>query len=451
MSASEVHPKRVKTLQNAEALAHHLASFSRGLKRNEIISTMNLGENVQSTTVWRWLKTAEELGLVRCEMNRSHTTWTATESLRQRYAINHINQPIAKRPIVTYNENWLKDYVPNKTRYLSESNLSRIHRRSPVGSAPISNFDKHDLSMFLCGLSYGSSRLEGNSYEFLDTVSLIEDGQAKMGASPAETKMILNHHEAIRYLLENINYPVKKDDIGVTTREIRSVHSLLSDGFLSREHKGNIRNNHVDIHESSYIPLDIRESLESCLQYIADVASQIKDPYEQSFFLVVHMTYLQPFIDCNKRTARVCCNIPLLRAAVAPMSWIGVDIKAFREALLCVYEINEPSVLGDIFTEGYIRSVEKFNIMKQTMTPAEVTIKYRREILAAVRSVVLDGEENIPKDVMKEDRELFILAVESELDDLRADDHGALIRNQLKAGDVKLWMASEAPAQTERG
>ena len=434
-----------QTMRNSQMLASHLAGFSRGLTRSEISETLGI-RDINDATLWRWLSAAKDQGFIEMTGNTSQARWFASEEIRRQNARNHILLPLPKRPVVTYNELWLKDYVPNQSSYLTKNTLDRIHRRSPVGGAPLSKFDKHDMSMFLCGLSYGSSALEGNSYEMLDTVKLLEEGQVKSGAKPEETKMILNHHEAIRYLIENIQSPPTSRDIGLTAREIRSIHSLLSDGLVSREKKGHIRNEPVRIEQCSYRPMDIRESLESALQNILNTAQKINDPYEQAFFLVVHLSYLQPFIDCNKRTARVACNIPLLRSGVVPMAWTGVDKDNLREAMLGVYEINDTSMISELFVDGYMRSIESFNIMKQTIQPDELTIKYHREIRIAVRDRVLNGVDQIPDNVADCDRPLFIVSVENALEDLRADDHGSMIRHNLKAGDVQLWMANEVAA-----
>lgn len=435
--------ERYRKDKNIEVLASHLAGFSRGLTRQEIATTLNI-QGVNDVTLWRWLSSAKDQGLIEMTGGTSNARWFASEELRKDHARAYVNRPLGKRPMVGYDELWVRDYVPNRTFYLSEKTRSRLHRRSPLGCASISQFDKHDMSLFLCGLPYGSSAMEGNSYSMLDTIDLIESGLAKKGATPVETKMILNHHDAVRYLIENISCPPQHDDLRITAREIRVMHSLLSNGLLSDPQMGGkIRNKSVAIQECAYTPLDIPEAIESCLNEVVAKAGQINDPYEQSFFLVAHISYLQPFIDCNKRTSRVICNIPLLRSGVVPMSWIGVDNQLFREALLGIYELNDPSMLSEIFVDGYMRSMESFNIMKQSREPDELSIKYHREIRQAVRSRVLTGSEDIPANVIDEDRSLFIINVERELSALRDGDDGTMIRHHLKEGDVKLWALNQ--------
>lgn len=433
---------------NSEMIANHLAGFSQGLTRSDIIRS--LGVDVNESTVWRWLTQAKEFGLVEMTGEKSNARWFASEALRRDHAKIQVSRPLSKRPMTGYNELWLKEYIPNKSFYLSAKDRSQLNHRAPAGSAPIAKFDKHDLSMFLCGLPFGSSAMEGNGYSLIDTIRLIEEGIAKTNGSVTETKMILNHHEAVRYLIENIEYPPEKSSIRLQAKEIRALHSLLSDDLLSNHlMSGRIRESQIVIYDCAYSPLDIREAIESCLNYILDTAAKINDPHEQSFFLVVHLSYLQPFIDCNKRTARVACNIPLIRAGVPPMSWMGVDATTMNTGLVGVYELNETSLLSEVFVDGYMRSIEYFNIMKHSRSPDEVSVKYHREIRQFVRDQVLHGSDDVPDTISPDDRQLFLAKTGKELQALQIGDEGALIRNKLREGDVSLWLKNSSEPQRD--
>lgn len=423
----------------AHMIANHLADRSRGLMRTEIIDSLGL-DDVEDKTVYRWLVRAKELGLVTMTGNTKSAAWMASDELRREVARKKIASPLTKRPIVTYDELWLRDYIPNETFYLSDKDRKNLASRCPPGSAPISAMDKHDLSLFLCGLPYASSRMEGNPYDFLATIDLIEKSLELKSASKSETQMVLNHHQAVRFLVENINHPPQEDDVGVTARDIRTIHALLSDNLLTRpEMAGKIRSGVVTISNSSYKPLDVRESLESCLDQIVQKASEIKDPFEQSFFLTAHLPYLQPFVDCNKRTARVVCNIPLLRNGVAPMSWMDVEPTAFTDGLIAIYELNEVGLLSEVFVDGYMRSIERFNIMKNEREPDEVRLKYASEIRQAVKFQVLEQEDFVPASVAPQDVAAFLGHVEAELARVADLDQAAMARNKVKAGDVIAW------------
>lgn len=433
----------------AEAIANYLAGRSRGLTRKEIVAGMGL-QDVDEDTLYRWMARAKEMGLVSMAGSRSTARWFASAEIRKEQAKQAISLPLGKRPVVSYDELWLEEYVPNVTFYLSERQRQSMHARCQPGSAPISAMNQHDLSLFLCGLPYGSSRLEGNRYSFLATVDLIEKGLEMKGASKTETQMILNHHQAVRFLIENIHSPAQDDDVTVTARDIRTIHALLADNLLKDPSMaGRVRNTSVTIMDSAYKPTDMADVIERCLMTIAEKACQIQDPYEQAFFLTVHLPYLQPFVDCNKRTARVACNIPLLRNGVVPMSWMDVEATHFVDGLIAVYELNEPSLLAEVFHDGYMRSIERFQIMRQSKEPDEIVLKYNQEIRQAVRARVLDGEYLVPASVDPSEAAVFQQRVEMELDMVRDMNEATLFKNRLKPGDVHAWIESEKN-QTER-
>lgn len=420
-------------------IAEHLADRSRGAMRGDIAESLGLGD-VDDKTVYRWLTRAKEMGLVTMSGNTKSATWKASDHLRREVARAKINAPLSKRPIVAYDELWLREYIPNETYYLSKADRDKMASRCPIGSAPITDMDKHDLSLFLCGLPYASSRMEGNSYDFLATVDLIERNLELKSAGKSETQMVLNHHQAIRFLVENINYPKQESDVSISGRDIRTLHALLSDNLLKDANMaGKIRSSGVKILDSAYKPLELRDSLESCLSHLVDTASQIKDPFEQAFFLIVHLPYLQPFVDCNKRTARVACNIPLLSYGVAPMSWMDVDATAFADGLVAVYELNEVGILAEVFVDGYLRSIERFNIMKHERAPDEIRLNYAAELRQAVQSQIYENEDFVPSSVQPHHVDAFLDHVAREILRVSDLDQAALTRNRLRPGDVISW------------
>lgn len=68
-------------------------------------------------------------------------------------------------------------------------------------------------------------------------------------------------------------------------------------------------------------------------------ASQIEDPFEQAFFVMVQLPYLQPFDDVNKRVSRLAANIPFNRHNLAPLPFVEVPQDLYIQGLLGVYEL----------------------------------------------------------------------------------------------------------------
>lgn len=426
--------------QTANMIARYLAERSRPQSMSDVIDGLGYGD-IHRSTVWRWLKNAKEMGLVEMHGDRKTTSWSASDSLLREVLRTQLNEPLNKRPRVPYQEGFLEEYVPNKTFYLKKNDLDRLHRQCAVGSAEFSTLPPRDQSLFLCGLSYASSGMEGNSYDFIATEKLLLEGLEKEGASPDETTMVLNHHEAVRHLIDNIHFPARKNDVNVTARDIKEIHGLLSTHLLRDPRMcGAVRHAPVKINQSSYIPLAVHELIERALSTICQKATKIEDPYEQAFFLLVHLPYLQPFEDCNKRTSRVACNVPLLRKGVAPMSWLDVDQSEYNAGLVGIYERNNTTLLAEVFVDGYMHSTERFEIMQRSAVPNEVQIRYRAATKQLIRSLVLDGDSSAPTDVTPADMAPFRVHVEEELNLLRAGNIGALVRYGLREGDVENWM-----------
>lgn len=93
----------------------------------------------------------------------------------------------------------------------------------------------------------------------------------------------------------------------------------------------------------------IREGLEALLAAIA----RVETPYAKALMALLGISYLQPFEDGNKRTARLLANAILLAYGCAPLSYRSVDEGEYREATLVFYEINSIIPFKKIFTDQY--------------------------------------------------------------------------------------------------
>ena len=139
--------------------------------------------------------------------------------------------------------------------------------------------------------------------------------------------MILNHKEAIQFVVDHLA------EISINRLDLFGIHALLADGLLvDPAMAGRLRRMPVGISSSNYLPLDDRFAIEEEFGVLVEKAAAITDPFEQSFFLLVHIPYLQAFEDINKRTSRIASNIPLLKADLAPMSFLTMDDGAYIDA-----------------------------------------------------------------------------------------------------------------------
>ena len=359
----------------------------------------------------------------------------------------YVRQPRQQRKPVSYRNEFLGQYHPNQTAYLPESLRAQLHSlgRSPAEQTPAGTFARDILNRLLIDLSWASSKLEGNTYSRLDTERLIEFGQAAEGKDALETQMILNHKTAIEYLVRDTEYA------GVTPETIIALHAFLSDGLMPDPLTcGRLRKRAVEIGGSVYLPIAMPQRLEELFGIVMSMAAEIRDPFEQSFFLMVHLPYLQPFEDVNKRVSRLAANIPLIQHNLCPLSFIDVPQQAYVDAMLGVYELNRIALLRDVFVWAYERSCQQYVAVQQQLVPPDTfRLRYRNELTEAVRSIVRGGRPAnktalravMPATVVKKDQPRFVALVLEEFQTLHA---GNAIRFGLRPLEFAAWQERNA-------
>jgi hypothetical protein len=299
---------------------------------------------------------------------------------------NLIRRPERERTPVGYNRAFLSKYQPNSTYYLSSrerKHLAEVSRVDIGSRKPAGTFARQIFNRLLIDLSWASSRLEGNTYSILDTHLLLEQGKVAEGKSAEETQMIINHKEAIEFLVDAAN------EIGFNRHTILNLHSLLANNLLDPQAAGRLRQGLIGIGKSVYTPLQIPQVIEECFGELLAKAEAITDPFEQSFFASIQLPYLQPFLDVNKRVSRLAANIPFIKQNISPLSFIEVPESMYVEAMLSVYELNKTDLASDMFVWAYERSARRYAAIQQSLgAPDQFRIKYKEELRGAVSGVV---------------------------------------------------------------
>ena len=425
-----------------EYVATHPAST-----RGKIVSAIGGGESV--STFYRWLEIGIAQGMLVRQGTTSGATYSPSDDLRKVMLRKHLAKDARQRGKVGYNADFLERYIPNVSYYLKPYDLKRLQARCPPGTAPLSLLDSNELGKFLCDLSYASSHLEGNGYNYADTIHLAQMQIEMLGGSERDKVMILNHYDAAKYLIRCIKDPDFRQ-VAMSTTTMRSVHALLAHELIrDTSQVGALRKRHVEIYDSSYIPLDNPDSIANYFERMIVKAGQIENPFEQSFFLLVHLPYLQPFADCNKRVARVACNIPLLMAGITPISWIDVTTRKreYMDANVAIYEQNDPILLSDLFVESFMHSAERFRMLQEHKNPDPIAAKYRRQIKICIRAQVLEQTEMLPPDVDIADIPEFQDYIKAELLALSQNDVLG-VRYELPTHVVQAWHERENPVPT---
>lgn len=368
-------------------------------------------------------------------------------SADSRDVLAYVDQPLEARKPVGYQRDFLDTYRPNVTWYLSDSLRRQLRKMGTTAQAdaPAGTYSRAILNRLLIDLSWASSHLEGNTYSRLDTRELIEHGRAARGKAAIETQMILNHKTAIELLVENTG------TVGFDRYTLMNLHAALSENLLPNPaDEGRIRQHTVDIGRSVFRPLSVPQQLDEALNVLLDKASRIGDPFEQSFFMLVHEPYLQPFADINKRTSRLAANLPLFRANLCPLTFVDVAEQAYSRAILGVYELTRVELLRDVFVWAYERSTQEYLAIKQDMAEPDPTrLAYRDVIKQTIHDVVTrpgdDALNVIAQGVAAHVPEADHSAVQSLIvEELRRLHEGVLARYGLRPSEFAAWKACQS-------
>ncbi len=354
-----------------------------------------------------------------------------------------VNLPMQARKYISYQREFLDEYTPNQTQYLPLSVRKHLLEVGKTdGPRPAGTYARQVYDRLLIDLSWNSSRLEGNTYSLLETERLLELSEAAEGKDLEETQMILNHKMAIEFLVDSTL------DIGINRRTLLNLHALLSNNLLHDSKScGRLRTIPVGIAHTVYLPTAIPVLIEECFQAIINKARAITDPFEQAFFLMVHIPYLQPFDDVNKRVSRLAANIPLILNNLCPLSFVEVPCKLYIDGHLGVYELNRIELLRDVFAWAYERSSSRYSATCQSVGhPDPFRLRYRQAIYDTVTRVILGhmdkkrAIETIKKEAQNiaspGEAERFILAVEEEL---RSLHEGNIARYRLRPSEYESW------------
>ena len=342
-----------------------------------------------------------------------------------------------------YERDFLESYQPNITNYLNEAEKETLANvgKTARENEPAGTYAMDILQRLLIDLSWNSSRLEGNTYSLIDTERLISIGEEADDKPAKDAQMILNHKDAIEFIVSN------SEDISFNRYTILNIHALLSNNLLpDPAATGRLRSLGVGINQSVYTPLGVPQVIEEMFDMMLDKASHINNPFEQAFFIMVQLPYLQPFDDVNKRVSRLAANIPLNKKNLAPISFIDVPDSLYIKGLLSVYELNRVELLKDVFLWAYERSSLRYSALRQSLgEPDPFRLKYRVAIRTLMHEIVSSALpykeakeliENKAIAIGGKDRVTFKEVIETELMSLH---EGNIARYSLRPSEYKHW------------
>jgi len=272
------------------------------------------------------------------------------------YSKKYLTKPFFEREKKKYNFSFLKNYIPNETSFLNDNEKEKLLKATDSLEINTNYYkeNRRSLENLLIDLSYASSKLEWNTYSYLDTEVLVNFNEIAEDKVKDETQMIINHKQAIEYM---IHY---KNKLWFRDKTFFEVHSLLWKWLLPKLELWKIREKTVEIGRCQYTPIDNIYQLKEEFNTFLEKLNKIKNPFEQSLFILIFIPYFQIFLDINKRTSRMMCNLPLLKNNLWIISLLQIKEKDYILAVLAIYELNDVSLMRDIFVNNYLLNLKRY-------------------------------------------------------------------------------------------
>jgi Fic family protein len=243
-----------------------------------------------------------------------------------------------------------------KSEILTEkelSELSDLQQKHKVNTSQLSDSEyKKELERLAIDLSWKSSQIEGNTYSLLETERLLKERETAAGKTKEEAIMLLNHKDAIDFIVENPDYLIP-----LTIAKIDDIHSLLTKELAVDK---NLRRRRVGTSGTNYRPLDNEFQIREALEATCELVNKKENAFEKALLILLLISYIQPFMDGNKRTARIVSNAILMNYKHCPISFRTVDSVYYKKAMLLFYEQNNISRFKEIFIDQFEFAVKTY-------------------------------------------------------------------------------------------
>lgn len=268
----------------------------------------------------------------------------------------YFKKEIVERVVQTsFNFNLLETLLPN-VELFDKSELARLDRLQKTFADNIAKTSKDsynaEMERLEIDLSWKSSQIEGNTYSLPETERLLKEREEAKGKTKEEAIMLLNHKEALKFLLENPDY---LESLSIS--RIENVHSILVQDLNAER---NIRKTRVGISGTNYKPPDNDFQIRDAMTLACKVINARANVFEKALLAILLLSYIQPFADGNKRTSRIVGNAILIANGYCPLSFRTVDSLKYKEAALLFYEQNNISAFKKIFVEQYDFAVNTY-------------------------------------------------------------------------------------------
>ncbi len=330
-----------------------------GLSSKELFEEVNAAHITSYATVKRMLQHLIEKDFVTTTGIGKATTYHISKSYDVMHEVNietYFAKELDERKVrKSFNHELITETL-NKISIFSEEELQHLNDLHNAFKKKIATLSKKEykteLERLAIDLSWKSSQIEGNTYSLLETERLLRDKETAAGRTKDEAVMLLNHKDAIDFIVANPDYikPLKLS-------AIEDIHRLL---IKELGVENNIRKRTVGISGTNYKPLDNEFQIREAMEELCGLVNLKKNVFEKALLVLVLISYIQPFGDGNKRTARIISNAILMNHKYCPLSFRTVDSLDYKKAMLIFYEQNNLSAVKQIFISQFKFAVETY-------------------------------------------------------------------------------------------
>ena len=325
--------------------------------RTEIMA--GLMETPSGSTVKRLLSAAVKEGNIETVGRGPSTKYRLTPQSHVTMPLDlatYFDKDIDERVVQkSFNLDLIREVLPKVEIFTKEelSVLFAAQKEFEKNTEGMTELEYHkEMERLGVDLSWKSSQIEGNTYSLLETERLLKDKQTASGKTKEEAIMLLNHKDALDFVLDVPDY-LKE----LSVHRIEDIHSILTKELgVDR----NIRHRRVGITGTNYRPLDNEFQIREALEGTCTLVNGKDNVFEKALLTLVLLSYIQAFVDGNKRTARITSNAILIANGYCPISFRTVDSIDYKKAMLMFYEQNNIAAFKKIFIEQFLFAVKTY-------------------------------------------------------------------------------------------
>ena len=325
--------------------------------RTEIMA--GLMETPSGSTVKRLLSAAVKEGNIETVGRGPSTKYRLTPQAHVTMPLDlatYFDKDIDERVVQeSFNFDLIREVLPKVEIFTKEelSVLFAAQKEFEKNTEGMTDLEYHkEMERLGVDLSWKSSQIEGNTYSLLETERLLRDKQTASGKTKEEAIMLLNHKDALDFVLDVPDY-LKE----LSVHRIEDIHSILTKELgVDR----NIRHRRVGITGTNYRPLDNEFQIREALEDTCTLVNGKDNVFEKAILTLVLLSYIHAFVDGNKRTARITSNAILIANGYCPVSFRTVDSIDYKKAMLMFYEQNNIAAFKKIFIEQFLFAVKTY-------------------------------------------------------------------------------------------